>query len=164
MMNILPKPIPEKSLTFTNPELAKLWDFDKNGTLTPEMFTSGSGQKVWWICEKGHKSFLRTPLDQKYNTYKCPECYRSSLSDQVRKAKSKKGNTLAKINPEISKYYLSNENDYPPNEIGNKSKKKVWWACSNCEVKFQRVIQTVTDSGKNPLCLDCVRHKKKIKM
>lgn len=30
------------------------WDYEKNGTLTPDRVTYGSHKKVWWICEKGH--------------------------------------------------------------------------------------------------------------
>ena len=37
-------------LLTTNPELTKEWDFDKNGNLKPDMFTAGSGKKVWWKC------------------------------------------------------------------------------------------------------------------
>lgn len=36
------------------PQLAAQWDAAKNGTLTPELVTSGSNRRVWWRCEKGH--------------------------------------------------------------------------------------------------------------
>ena len=28
------------------------WDYEKNGTLTPDRVTYGSHAKAWWICEK----------------------------------------------------------------------------------------------------------------
>ena len=44
-----------KSLLSVNPELAKEWHPTKNGELTPEAITAGSGKKVWWLCERGHE-------------------------------------------------------------------------------------------------------------
>ena len=39
----------ENSLAVTHPELAAQWNYGKNGNLTPENVTAGSGKKVWWI-------------------------------------------------------------------------------------------------------------------
>ena len=36
------------------PELARQWHPTLNGSLTPEMVTAGSHQKVWWTCSHGH--------------------------------------------------------------------------------------------------------------
>jgi hypothetical protein len=45
----------EMSLKVLNPKLAKQWDYEKNGDLKPEDILPGSGKKVWWKCDKGHK-------------------------------------------------------------------------------------------------------------
>lgn len=37
------------------PNIAKEWNTEKNGDLSPSMVSSGSGKKVWWICRKGHE-------------------------------------------------------------------------------------------------------------
>lgn len=37
------------------PELAAEWHPTKNGKLTPDMVTVGSGKKVWWKCKEGHE-------------------------------------------------------------------------------------------------------------
>ena len=38
------------------PELAKEWNYDKNGSLLPpQVGGGGSHKKVWWICDKGHE-------------------------------------------------------------------------------------------------------------
>ena len=37
------------------PNIAKEWNAEKNGDLSPSMVSSGSGKKVWWICRKGHE-------------------------------------------------------------------------------------------------------------
>ena len=38
------------------PEIAKEWDNTKNGDLTPDIITSGSEKKIWWLCPKGHRA------------------------------------------------------------------------------------------------------------
>lgn len=38
------------SLAFVNPELSEQWHPSKNGILTPNSVTAGSGKKVWWKC------------------------------------------------------------------------------------------------------------------
>ena len=37
----------DTSLLYSNPELAKEWNFEKNCGLRPEHFSSNSGSKVW---------------------------------------------------------------------------------------------------------------------
>lgn len=39
----------------TNPDLAKEWDYSKNGDLKPDMFHIGSDKRVAWVCDKGHE-------------------------------------------------------------------------------------------------------------
>ena len=36
------------------PDIAKQWDFAKNGSLLPSEVLPFSNKKVWWKCEKGH--------------------------------------------------------------------------------------------------------------
>ncbi len=37
-----------------NAKLMAEWDWEKNEK-SPDQFTLGSNQKVWWKCEKGHE-------------------------------------------------------------------------------------------------------------
>ncbi len=37
------------------PDIAKEWNFAKNGNRKPEDYSVGSSEKVWWLCEKGHE-------------------------------------------------------------------------------------------------------------
>ena len=39
-------------LATTHSELSAEWNYDKNGELTPQMVSAGSGKKVWWKCQK----------------------------------------------------------------------------------------------------------------
>ena len=45
----------ESSLLFSSPEIAKEWNYERNGNLKPEHFAANSNKKVWWKCSKGHE-------------------------------------------------------------------------------------------------------------
>lgn len=38
-------------ITITHPEIAGEWNVDKNGALSPDTITAGSGKYVWWKCK-----------------------------------------------------------------------------------------------------------------
>lgn len=59
-------------LTTTHPELAKQWHPTKNGDKTPEMYTKGSNEKVWWICPLGHEWFAT--INNRSQGRGCPTC------------------------------------------------------------------------------------------
>lgn len=71
-----PKCSGEHSTSF--PELAKQWDFNRNGTLLPENISYGSVRKVWWICPVCGRSFLKSvntrTATRTRNLQHCPYC------------------------------------------------------------------------------------------
>ena len=63
----------------TNPEIAKLFDYEMNEKMgiegTPETFTNGStNKKYYWKLECGH-SVLRTPCQMAKGIIQCDKCY-----------------------------------------------------------------------------------------
>ena len=66
-------PIPgETDLQSVHPELAKEWNYERNGSLTPEQVTYGSSKKVWWVCNKGHE--WQTTVAHRTAGRGCPVC------------------------------------------------------------------------------------------
>ncbi len=60
------------SLADNYPELIKEWDYDKNEK-RPEEYTSGSKEKVWWKCSKGHS--WQAVIDSRTRSKAgCPKC------------------------------------------------------------------------------------------
>ena len=55
-----------------NPTLAKEWNHEKNGNLSPENFTASSGKKVWWKCSKGHE--WQATIHNRNKQRGCPIC------------------------------------------------------------------------------------------
>lgn len=63
----------KNDLATTHPQLAAEWDYEKNGELTPQSITYGSGKKVWWKCHLGH-SYQANPLHRTVGGTNCPIC------------------------------------------------------------------------------------------
>ena len=59
-------------LATVNPVLAKEWDKERNGGLTPDMFLPYSRTKVWWLCSCGNS--WETAIKNRSEGSGCPEC------------------------------------------------------------------------------------------
>ena len=103
-----------------NPNLAKQWNYKKNGDLTPQMVTTGSDKKVWWICDKGHE--WPAPIANRFKGVGCPYC--SGLLPI-------KGQTdLETLYPNVAKQWDYEKNgDLKPSDIVPGSEKMIWWIC-----------------------------------
>lgn len=62
-------------LATVNPELASEWHPTKNGELTPDMVTKGSGRKVWWQCGQEHE--WQATIASRSSGVGCPICRKS---------------------------------------------------------------------------------------
>ncbi|MDB4377297.1 zinc-ribbon domain-containing protein, partial [Akkermansiaceae bacterium] len=108
------------------PELAKQWDFEKNGEMTPLNTPFGYGKAVWWKCSKGDdhvwKATPNSRTKQKSGcSTGCPIC-------SGRKVVS--SNCLANTNPKLALEWnhLLNKK-LTPYQVTSGSGKKVWWKC-----------------------------------
>jgi hypothetical protein len=61
------------SLIGTHPKIASEWHPIKNIALKPSGFTSGSGEKIWWKCHKGHE-WNAAIYSRCGNNSGCPSC------------------------------------------------------------------------------------------
>lgn len=108
-------------LATTNPELAKEWNYDKNGNLKPSDVTAGSHKRVWWKCSKGHE--WEAIIKDRNSGNGCVYC--------ANKKVLKGYNDLATTNPELAKEWNYEKNgDLKPSDVIAGSQKKVWWKCS----------------------------------
>ena len=57
------------------PELAREWNYARNGELKPDMVIRGTSKKVWWICDRGHE--WQATISSRSGPQKCGcrECY-----------------------------------------------------------------------------------------
>ena len=88
-------------LSTINPDLSKQWHPIKNGQLTPEDFTSGSGKRVWWLCENGHE--WESVIANRNNGDGCPYCYHILMSGENSPHYGKKHSEKSKIKMSIAR-------------------------------------------------------------
>ena len=117
-------------LCTTNPDIVNIWDYEKNEG-APDMYSSGSGKKVWWKCKNGH-SWQKTISSQiTYNFCLVCEC-RLLVTGQ---------NDLAVTHSELVKEWDYQKNgELTPQNVMHRSDKKVWWKCSECGYEWQAQI------------------------
>ena len=140
MINTIKK---QNSIITTHPNLAKEWNYEKNGKLLPEHITQGSHIKVWWKCENGHEWQATTSSRVRGNG--CPTCCGKIIL--------KGYNDLFTTHPEFAKEWHPIKN-YPllPSDIGKGSHKKVWWL-GKCGHEWQAAIHNRTAHKQGcPIC------------
>ena len=110
------------SLASMAPHLLKEWDYEKNGSITPDMIAYRSNKKVWWKCEKGHS--WSAIVNSRVKGNGCPFCSNRFVS--------KGENDLATLYPEIAAEWDYEKNgDLTPDNVLSGSNKAVWWKCKH---------------------------------
>ena len=142
----------EYSLLTRNPQLAKEWNYEKNGKLKPENFTSNSGKKVWWKCSKGHEWEAR--INSRNGGSNCPYCSgRYAIKGK---------NDLETVNPALAKEWNYEKNKgLTPAEVTLGSGRKVWWKCRKNH-EWQATINSRGRGNGCPYCsgqrIDAINH------
>lgn len=68
------------NLLIINPKLCEEWDYIKNDK-KPEEYTPGSGQYVWWKCNKCDHEWETQISNRNGNNSGCPECIKDSKGE-----------------------------------------------------------------------------------
>ena len=137
----------ENSLLSSNPQIAKEWNYERNGNLKPEHFAANSNKKVWWKCSEGHE--WQATIADRNSGRGCPYCAGKKVLEGF--------NDLLSQNPELAKEWDYESNGCAPSEIHyNNQSKKVHWICSKCGHKW---LSKVSNRTK---CPECKRKKLQI--
>ena len=136
----------ENSLLFSNPEIAKEWNYEKNGNLRPEHFESNSHKKVWWKCRQGHE--WQTAIANRTKGNGCPYCSGQKVLMGY--------NDLQTINLILANEWNYEKNgELMPSDVTPNSSKIVWWKCS----KGHEWQATVVDRKNGRGCPFCAGKK-----
>jgi len=135
-------------LATTHPEVAVLWDGERNGDLTPRQVLAGSNRRVWWRCEKGHQ-WQAMPYALTICGNRCPCCAGKKVIPGE--------NDLVTRYPEVAALWDGERNACSPAEVMPASKKKYWWRCREGH-RWQAAAYSLTllKSG----CPYCSGHRK----
>lgn len=130
------------------PEIAKQWDYGKNGNALPEDFLPHSDTEVYWLCQKGHS--FRQKISKRTKGQGCPFC----SNNQVIPGE----NDLATLRPDLAAEWDIERNKKAPSEIKLKSNMYAWWICSRCGNKWQAYVYNRAKSQRAN-CPSCNRRK-----
>ena len=126
------------------PELAKEWNYEKNGHLTPFDVTTGSNKKVWWICPLGHEWEARIK-NRVYNGSGCPFCAHQRLL--------KGFNDMATTNPEmVAEWDYEGNGELKPGDVFAHSASKAWWICPKGHPSYYMQLAMKADGAGCPIC------------
>ena len=132
----------ENDLATINPELAKEWNYEKNGNLKPNEFAANSGKKVWWKCSKGHE--WQSTIASRNNGCGCPICSNKQVLISY--------NDLATINPKLASEWNHEKNgELKPEDFMPNSNKKAWWKCEKGH-EWRATINSRNNGGGCPIC------------
>jgi len=141
----------EDSLMYLHPVIAKEWHPTKNGKLTPDLFTPGSSENVWWLCHKCGNEW-QSSIANRTAGHGCDIC-------ATVKRKITKKDTILTKRGSLDKERCLLDWDYEANEHGpeyytNGSGEAVSWRCHKCGYKWKAPICDRTRDYKNgcPLC------------
>ncbi|OGF52008.1 MAG: hypothetical protein A2497_04175 [Candidatus Firestonebacteria bacterium RifOxyC12_full_39_7] len=130
----------EYCLAVQRPDAAKNWNKEKNGKLTPNDVTGGSGKKVLWICKNGHE--WDAAISSRNQGFGCPCCSHHRVC---------KDSCLATNYPDTAKdWHPSRNGTLTPYDVMPHSSKKVWWKCEMGHNEY-RPIGVRRELG----CKDC---------
>ncbi len=125
------------------PELAKEWNYDKNGDITPSTVTSRSSRIVWWKCSKGHE--WKSAIGNRSAGNNCPYCSNQKILHGY--------NDLATTDPDIAKEWnYEKNNGITPYMIPRGTIKKYWWKCSKGHEWFVSVNSRTFFNSGCPYC------------
>ena len=144
----------ENDMASMYPEIAREWDREKNGELTPEAVSPYSNRRVWWKCPLGHE--YRAPVSHRtMRKSGCPCCTGRKVLPGF--------NDLKTLEPDIAAQWYDELNaPLTPEMVIVGSRRKVWWQCADGHV-WQSVVYSRTGPMKCgcPVCAGKVKKKRR---
>lgn len=111
----------ENDLRSFAPDIARQWDAERNGALTPDMVRPQSNRAVWWRCDNGHE--WKAGINARVQTRSdCPYCTNRTVLAGY--------NDLATMDPAVADQWAWDLNGMlTPRMVTKGSRKKIWWRC-----------------------------------
>lgn len=131
-------------LATLNPKIAAQWHPTKNSKAPSEVVT-GTPQRFWWKCDKGHEWISEVNSRARGNTG-CPFCS---------KRRAYPGESdLGTLRPEIAEQW-SGRNGLTPRDVTQNSPRRVWWECGKGHEWRASVNDRTRADGRHTGCPTC---------
>lgn len=129
----------KNSLANERPDVVAKWNLEKNGTLTPEMFTVSSNEIVWWKCPAcGNEWESSINSMTREGRFGCAICSREQQGKTFTKGVVNKVGSLVEMMPELSKEWHPTKNrGLTPYDVTAGKFKSVWWLCKKCGYEWE---------------------------
>ena len=134
------KSLKQNSIVIKYPEIAREWDYEKNGKIKPEFIPYGSSKKYWWKC-KNH-SYLASPKHRVHGT-KCPYCALKELLIGV--------NDIKSLYPEVIKDWDYKLNNKLPEESIAVLSHCFYWKCEKGH-SYKATLRAKINNKKCTIC------------
>lgn len=147
----------------TFPELARFWDSQKNGNVTPLQIPPKSDKIFFFLCRACGKSFKRriASITRSTKSY-CVNCSRKAAGISRSIAPPEK--SIGQLYPTIAKELLNDKNmDIDIFDIYPSSQKKLWWKCSKCGKFYEMTPNNRINGHSCPKCALLSRASKRSK-
>lgn len=147
----------EKSFGALYPDLAKNWDTESNGNLTPYMLTPGSNHEVFFKCDRCGKRWSATISSvTKWKRTLCKKCSMSDNGlDNTKRIVEERG-SLANFSKELLNQWDFDANgQLSPFDIPKNYSKKVFWKCPTCGYKWSQAPTARVHLDKISSCPHC---------
>ena len=132
----------ENSLQAIYPSLAAQWHPTRNGDLSPDRISAGSGKKVWWLDSLGHE--WCSSVKNRARGSGCPYC--------CGKLPIKGQTDLATTNPSLASEWHPTKNlPLTPKDVKEYSNRKVWWMCPQGH-EWQEQVNNRSNGNGCPYC------------
>lgn len=131
-------------LATTHPRLAKDWDPESNGELSPNDVIAGSDRRVWWRCGNGHE-WRATISSRALGGCDCPYCLGTRAITGE--------NDFATQYPAIAAEWDGERNgELTPDRLAPQSNRKAWWVCPLGHSYSATVSSRVNRGSGCPYC------------
>lgn len=140
----------ENSLAVKRPDVAAEWNYERNGDLTPDMFSYGSVAVVWWRCKEGHEWSQSISQRAGKKNSGCPYCSGRMCITGV--------NDLQTVNPDVAaEWHPTLNGELKPSEVAWTCRHKAWFRCKECGHVWHPII---ANRGMGRGCPVCGRSKR----
>lgn len=130
-------------LVTLRPDIARQWNFHRNGELLPDHLHPRSNRRVWWTCPNGHEFQMIIIYRCKAETPTCPvETGRRFLRG---------ASDLATKEPRLALDWNQDRNGCAAHDVLAGGAAKRWWTCSS----GHNVQQTVMARRRSGGCVKC---------
>lgn len=131
------------------PEIAAEWDYEHNGTATPQDVVYGSHKRFSWKCAFGH--VWKCSVANRTEGHNCPYCTGRKVLAGF--------NDLKTLNPTLASEWDHEKNTINPDQVSAFSHKKVYWKCKDCGYSWYAQIKARHYGCGCPTCAKEKRHE-----